>query len=289
MCSSGMVTRETSLLHGASRPYNLHSMDESASEDLSPVAARGWDALQYERRASFVWKLAPDLVRLLDAKPGERVLDVGCGPGHLSTKIAEAGAEVLAIDASPSMIEQARKNYPQLHFEVLDATQMDFGPQFDAVFSNASLHWITEPANAASRVYRALISGGRFVAEFGGKGNISAIVDAIHRARAEVSAPRIEEFPWYFPSVGEYTSLLESQGFIVTHAHLLQRPTQFEGGEAGMRDWLDLFARPLMVGLTHSQMQEAIDLVEEELRPTMFKEGIWTGDYVRIRVRATRQ
>ena len=252
------------------------------------TAVGSWDARSYEARGGFVWKLGAELVELLAPKQGERILDLGCGTGHLSARIAGAGAEVLGIDASSSMVGRARLNFPHLRFEVLDATQMTFTSQFDAVFSNAALHWMTTPAQVAAKIDAALKPGGRFVAELGGEGNISRITSSIHRARRQVGVAALESSPWYFPSAEEYTSLLEAQGLTVTLAHLFERPTPFEGGERGMRDWLALFPRPLMAGLSGPRLREVVRLVEEELQPAMFRDGTWVGDYVRLRVRAIK-
>ena len=141
------------------------------AENPLDVTSRHWDSIQYERGARFVWEFGEPVVQVLDPRPGERILDIGCGPGQLAAKIAQSGAEVLGIDASPSMIEQARKNFPQVGFEVIDAVRMEFNAEFDATFSNAALHWILEPVEVVSRVRNALKPGGRFIAEFGGEGN----------------------------------------------------------------------------------------------------------------------
>ena len=145
-------------------------------------SSAAWDAAKYDSCGTFVWEHGAGLVEILEPRSRERVLDVGCGTGHLTAKIAATGADVLGIDASESMVRQARTNYPRLRFEVLDALEMRLEPRFDAAFSNAVLHWITEPEMAASRIFDALKPGGRFVAELGGKGNIRAIIAAVHRA-----------------------------------------------------------------------------------------------------------
>lgn len=235
-----------------------------------------------------MWELGADLIELLDPRAGERILDVGCGTGHLTARIAEVDTEVLGIDASPTMIEQARKNYPLLRFEVLDALEMDLSNQFDAVFSNAALHWITEPEIAASRIIDALKPGGRLVAEFGGKGNIGAIVTAIHDARKQIGAPVIDDEPWYFPSADEYALLLESLGFMVKSAQLFNRSTPLGEREDGLRDWLQVFAERLLMGLTESERSRVFSRVEEDLQGTMFKNGTWVVDYVRLRVTAVK-
>ena len=138
-----------------------------------------WDAKLYDDKHSFVWKHGASLVELLSPKPGESVLDLGCGTGHLTAQIAEAVASVLGIDSSPQMIDEARRIFPDVRFEVQDARSLPYTEQFDAVFSNAALHWIKEAEQVVQGVSRALKPGGRFVAEFGGKGNVQAILAAV--------------------------------------------------------------------------------------------------------------
>ena len=252
------------------------------------LESTNWDATKYDICGTFVWRLGVALIELLDPRPGERILDVGCGTGHLTAKIAELGAEVLGIDSSQSMIERARRNYALLRFEVVDALELNLGPQFDAVFSNAALHGITKPEIAVSEIFDALKPGGRFVAEFGGKGNISTIIAAIHRAHEQVGGPVTGDDPWYFPSVDEYSWLLEHAGFIVESAHLFDRPTPIGHEEAGLSTWLEVFSVPLLKGLTESGRNRAFSIVEEELRPLMYRDGTWVADYVRLRVMALK-
>jgi trans-aconitate 2-methyltransferase len=244
--------------------------------------------VRYDAAGGFVWELGSSLIELLGPERGERILDVGCGTGHLAARIAEAGAEVLGIDASSSMIEQARKNYPRLRFEVVDVLEMDGRSEHDAVFSNAVLHWVTRPELAATRIFDTLKPGGRFVAELGGEGNISMIVAAVGRAREEIGFPGMRTDAWYFPGLDEYSSLLESVGFVIGSAELFPRPTPLGMGEGGLGGWLDIFAEPLMEGLSGPRRKAVVSAVEEMLRPSMFRDGTWWGDYVRIRVRALK-
>lgn len=253
-----------------------------------PGAARTWDAARYDSCGAFVWEHGADLVELLAPGPRDRILDVGCGTGHLTARMAESGADVLGIDASESMVLQARSNYPQLRFEVLDALKMDLGPQFDAVFSNAVLHWITEPVAAAAAIFDALKPHGRFAAEFGGKGNISAIVEAVLRARESIEALPLTRAPWYFPSVDEYTSLLEGLGFTVVCARLFDRPTRLGEGDGTMITWLQMFAEPLLNDLTDSQRHTVCKIAEDDLRAKLVEDGVWIADYVRLRVMAKK-
>ena len=174
-----------------------------------------WDTELYEARHNFVWRLGEGVVELLAPRPGERILDLGCGPGQLTKKIAESGAEVVGLDASPEMIGQARQNYPELRFILQDGATMQFENEFDAVFSNAALHWMLDPDAVVRGVARALRPGGRFVLEMGGKGNIRTIVETIQRVVAKYHNGPLCASRQYYPSISEYTTILESHGLEV--------------------------------------------------------------------------
>lgn len=247
-----------------------------------------WNAALYDEKHSFVWKMAAGLLELLAAKPGERILDVGCGTGHLTGKIAASGAAVVGIDLSPEMIQQAREKYPALRFEVMDARQIRLSDSFDAVFSNATLHWVMEPEQAIAGIARVLRPSGRFVAEFGGKGNVRQLMAAIERAWTKLGLPGPAPQPWYYPSVAEYAGLLEKHGLEVTYALLFDRPTPLEDGERGLQNWLGMFGGAFLDKLTAKQREQAIAAVEEQARPTLFHDGHWVMDYRRLRVEAER-
>jgi len=247
-----------------------------------------WDATLYDEKHSFVWKMAAGLLELLDAKPGERILDIGCGTGHLTAQIAATGAQVTGIDRSAEMIEQARAAHPAIHFEVADARDMTFPEPFDAVFSNATLHWITEPERAVAAIASALRSGGRFVAEFGGKGNVAALMAAFTRAWKNVNVSQPFPNPWYYPSLAEYASLLERHGLEVTYGTLFDRPTPLEDGERGLRNWVDMFGGAIAANLP-AEIQEKLKAeVEREARPRLFQDGQWVMDYRRLRIVARK-
>ena len=249
-----------------------------------------WNPALYDEKHSFVWKFGADLIDLLAPKQRERILDLGCGTGHLTARIAALGAEVIGIDASAEMIAQAQKNYPDLRFEARDARDFEFNEPFDAVFSNAALHWIKPPERVIACIAQALKPGGRFVAEFGGKGNIERTVGAIEAACAAVGSPLAQSaIPWYFPSIGEYASLLEKQGLMTTDASLFNRPTPLEGGEAGLRDWIETFAASLLQQVPPDRRPAVIQKVEEILRPALFQNGIWQADYKRLRLKAIKK
>jgi trans-aconitate methyltransferase len=241
-----------------------------------------WDPDLYEGRFAFVWNLGSGLIDLLEPQPGERILDLGSGTGHLTHQIAERGAFVSGLDSSPAMVAQARANYPKLQFVLGDAADFSSPEQFDAVFSNAALHWMQRPEAVAACVWKALRPGGRFVAEFGSKGNISAILDAI---AAETGT---RETIWYFPSIGEYAPVLERCGFRITHAFEFDRDTELEG-DRGMEQWLEMFAGAHLAKIPPDGRAAAIQRIAERLRPALFREGHWFADYKRLRIRAQKE
>ena len=248
-----------------------------------------WNTNLYEQQHAFVWQYGESLLKLLAPKVGERILDLGCGTGQLTEKIAESGAFVYGIDSSLSMISTANVNYPHINFSVADARSFQVEEPLDAVFSNAVLHWIKQPDAAIDCVEKALKRGGRFVAEFGGKGNVGAIVRALLSVLSEIGCEEPEALnPWYFPSIGEYAGLLEKQGFDVGYAVLFDRPTPLEGGSAGMVNWIEMFAGGFLSGLSDDVRSQVINSVEERLRPTLYRDGNWSADYRRIRVVAIK-
>jgi trans-aconitate methyltransferase len=243
-----------------------------------------WDAEQYEGQHSYVWRLGAGVVELLAPRPAERILDVGCGTGQLTAEIAKQGAQVVGLDSSATMIGQARQNYPGLAFVLGDATSFRFEEPFDAVFSNAALHWVKQADAAAGSIERALKPGGRFVAEFGGNGNTRSILSALRAALGRESDVRC---PWYYPSVAQYASVLERNGLEVCHAELFDRPTPLEG-ENGMEDWLRMFADSFFKGMPADEVVAKRREVVGLLRPKLYRDGVWTVDYRRLRVLAIK-
>jgi len=241
-----------------------------------------WNPALYDGKHSFVWKYGASLLELLAPQPGERILDLGCGTGHLTAQIAEAGAEVIGIDAAPAMIEEARRAYPSLRFEIMDARDFTFPEPFDAVFSNAVLHWVKQPAEVIDCLRRALKPGGRFVAEFGGRGNVKQIATALESAFLELGCGSFE-LPWYYPGIAEYAGLLEQSGFEVTHAILFDRPTPLEG-EEGLRHWIEMFGGAILSRVPEDRRDLFFKKVEEQARPTLYREGTWSADYRRLRI-----
>jgi trans-aconitate methyltransferase len=240
----------------------------------------GWDATRYQDKHSFVWRYGASLLELLAAQPGERILDLGCGTGQLTAEIAHSGAQVVGLDNSADMLESARKNFPELTFVLGHAARFDFSQPFDAVFSNAVLHWVKDADGAVASSARALRPGGRFVAEFGGKGNIATVQAAF---RAVLGPAADEQSPWYYPSVGDYAPILERHGLEVRHASLFDRPTPLDG-ENGMDHWLRMFGQTYLRPFSTEQADEIVRQLVEELRPALYRDGIWTVDYRRLRI-----
>jgi trans-aconitate methyltransferase len=252
----------------------------------SPLPKDRWDSSLYDDRHSFVWKAGSALLDMLDPKPGERILDVGCGTGHLTAQIAERGAEVLGLDASLSMVAQARQNFPKLKFQLADARDFHVDAPFDAVFSNAALHWVREPEAAIACMARALKPGSRLVLEMGGQGNIAEIMAASETVLR--GAGYKAQHLWYFPSIGEYCSLLEKHGFFVTLAQNFARDTKLEHPERGMREWLEMFAGAYFDDVPVTEREALVRKIEERLKPLLFRDGAWFADYRRLRVVARR-
>lgn len=246
-----------------------------------------WNTELYEAKHSFVWHFGESLIELLAPQPGQRILDLGCGTGHLTHKIAESGTDAVGLDASPEMIGQARQNFPKIKFTLQSATSMTFQEEFDAVFSNAALHWIPEADKVAAGISAALKPGGRLVAELGGKGNIGHIVTALTTLLPLYYDRPFPDSPNYFPSVSQYTSVLESNGLEVHFAQLFDRPTPLEG-ESGMEDWLRQFKWFCFEPLSPESRKRALAEVIEHLRPALYRDGQWVADYRRLRIVAVK-
>ncbi|MBB4934572.1 trans-aconitate methyltransferase [Lipingzhangella halophila] len=251
------------------------------------MRAQPWDAELYDTRHSFVTGYGAELLTLLDAHPGERVLDAGCGTGEHVAELCAQGVDAVGVDASPDMVRRARERFPDLGVSVADLRDPAQTPEptgYDGVFSNAVLHWIPEAGRAAATLFAALRPGGRLVAELGGSGNIAAIDTEARRLRAGLSLADPAS-PWYFPTVAGYTAVLERAGFDVTGAWLFDRPTRLDGAD-GLRSWVRMFAGHLLAGVpdTDAFLVE----LDGRLRSSLYRDGAWWADYRRLRVTATR-
>jgi trans-aconitate methyltransferase len=249
-----------------------------------PANLDRWNPSLYEDRHGFVHKFGAGILDLLAPQPGERILDVGCGTGSLTEKIAAAATDVLGIDSSTSMIAEAKNRFPNLKFTIQDATKMHFEQPFDAVFSNAALHWIKPPEVAAARIFESLKPRGRFVCEFGGRGNVRQVLDAAVTAGHEIGI-NLESVACinYFPTAGEYAMLLERQGFVVTLVHLFDRPTPLQGKD-GLQNWIRMFRPGIIETVPEAQLDRFFTAMEHIAGPALFQQGNWSADYRRIRI-----
>ncbi|MEA3201370.1 MAG: hypothetical protein QOE90_2798 [Thermoplasmata archaeon] len=250
---------------------------------------RDWNAQTYDQKHAWVYQRAEGVVELLSPQKGERILDLGCGTAHLTAKIAQAGADVIGLDASPSMIAKAKAEHPRLDLRVADGRDFRLDAPVDAVFSNAALHWMQPPGDVAACVARALKPGGRFVAEMGGQGNLATLLGGVRAAilSAGIDAPRIEDH-LYFPSIAQYATLLESHGLSMREARLFARPTPLEGGEAGLRSWVLQFGMHLFEVVPEARRVAVMDDITARLRPKLWDGERWVADYWRLRFVAVR-
>ncbi len=250
------------------------------------MANDNWNSSLYDQKHSFVYEYGKGLLALLEPEPGERILDVGCGTGHLTAQIAELGATVIGLDSSAAMIETACAAYPQIEFKQADVTDFSFAEPFDAVFSNAALHWVLQAEAAVKCMSQALRSGGRFVMECGGKGNIANILTALNQAMVELEQGAMEQI-WVFHSISEYATLLEKHGLEVNQAFLFDRPTKLDG-EDGMLNWLRMFGTVRTQKLSDEMREKVFALANENLRDVQYIDGQWYADYRRLRIVARK-
>jgi SAM-dependent methyltransferase len=246
--------------------------------------AQRWDPELYQNQHSFVFEFGQAAVEWLAPKGGERILDIGCGTGQLTAQLAEYNAEVTGLDRSTDMLEQARRNFADLRFELDDAASFNFPEPFDAVFSNAVLHWVRDADAVAACVSRVLKPGGRFVAEFGGKGNCAELIAAA-RSAGNALGRRVEH-PWYFPGIAEYAAVLEAAGLEVVSAMLIDRPTKLEAG--GIRQWMAMFGEYLLSEVPDSEKERFFQWMESAAHPSLYRDGHWWVDYRRLRIRAIK-
>lgn len=248
-----------------------------------------WKPELYDRKHDFVSQYGHDLIEILNPAENERILDLGCGTGQLASEIRKMAEEVVGMDYSADMIRKARENYPDIDFEVMDAADFSFPEPFDAIFSNAALHWVKDYNGAARSMYDNLKPSGRLVLEMGGAGNVEKISGALKQVLSENGYKHQSEyFPWYFPSIGEYASVLEAAGFRVIYAHHYDRPTELTDSDAGIIDWLDMFAEGFFAEVSINARIDLIHEVQERVRPTLFRDGKWYADYKRLRVVARK-
>ena len=248
--------------------------------------AQEWNSDRYAENARFVSDLGQPVFDLLKPQPGERILDLGCGDGALTEKLVAAGANVAGVDSSSDMVGAAKRR--GLDARIADAYELSFNAEFDAVFSNAAMHWMKRDPDAVLRgVQRALKPGGRFASEMGGFGNVAAITVALYATLREFGIADPERCnSWYFPTPDEQRQRLQTAGFSVEYIELIPRPTPLP---TGMRAWLETFAIPFTKALPEDQRAAFLDAVTDRLRPVLCDfQGNWTADYVRLRFLARK-
>ena len=227
---------------------------------------------------------------MLAPQAGERILDLGCGTGHLTQQIALTGARVTGIDSSTDMIQKAAAIFPDIDFRVMSATDFHFSEVFDAIFSNAVLHWVLDKEAAIDCILHHLRPGGRLILEMGGKGNVEEIIVNTRKVLIRNGFYKNATTNlWYFPSLGEYTSLLEKKGFRINYASHFDRPTELQDTENGIKDWIRMFGSAFFKNIPDDQIDPVLEEIQESVRSTNYRSHKWYGNYKRLRIEAIKQ
>lgn len=255
-------------------------MGDSLDTSGHGPVAQHWNPARYQREAGFVAELGRPLLDLLAPRAGERILDLGCGDGRLTLEAAAGGARLTGVDLSPDLAQDARAR--GLDVQVADAAALPYpDASFDAVLSNAALHWMTAPEPVLGEVARVLKPGGRFVGEMGGAGNVATIVGAIANAFAQRGIELTRAYPWYFPTPAQYRGLLEGAGFTVDRLERFARPTDLPADISG---WLATFAESFLAQVPEADREALVADIRAALEPTLRQvDGRWVADYVRLR------
>jgi trans-aconitate methyltransferase len=247
-----------------------------------------WNSTLYDNSHDFVSKHGKGILSYLNPKPTETILDLGCGTGDLTGEIFLTSAKVIGIDSSSDMIAKAKSKFPKIEFHQMDVRELKLKTRFDAIFSNAVLHWIPETEMVIEKMYSHLNDNGRIVLEFGGKGNNQQMLKALKDVfikRGYVNNAKIN--CWYYPSIGEYSTELEKQNFRVVHAEHFDRITPLKGDQ-GIKDWFLMFGEYLFTGISDTERDDILNEVQDNLKATHFIDGGWNADYKRIRIVAVK-
>ena len=247
---------------------------------------QNWNTQSYDQKHGFVAQLGAGVVELLNPQANETILDLGCGTGHLTNQLAAKSSHVVGLDPSIEMLDAARENYPDMDFRAADARDFAFVERFDAVFTNAVLHWIPDPLAVANNVFAHLKSGGRFVGEFGGAGNVAQLHGALDEAARSRGLPAFDPNK-YFPTIGQWANILEIAGFEVRTMFLFGRPTPLDGPD-GAYHWLRQFGAYYLDDLDDADREVVARDAQERVRASLFREGQWFADYRRIRFVAVK-
>ncbi len=248
-----------------------------------------WNATLYDNKHGFVAKYGEDVLGWLAPQKDEHILDVGCGTGTLTSKIAESGAIVTGIDASPDMIAKAKHAYNNIEFFVKDATDFSFDSTFDAVFSNATFHWIKNQQQLLQCIYDNLKQGGRLVYEMGAKHNVESIHNAVKKVLIEEGFEANTNIEVnYFASAGEHAVMLEKIGFTVSNIVQFDRPTEMIG-EDGMKNWIIQFGESFFKDIPQHKIDIILNRSVAILKETNYENGKWYADYIRLRVKAIKK
>ncbi len=248
-----------------------------------------WNSEFYDKSHDFVSKHGKGVFEYLKPEKHETILDLGCGTGDLTFEIFKCCRKVIGIDSSEEMIAAARSKFPEIEFERMDAQHLEYKNVFDAIFSNAVLHWVADQKTAIRGMYEALRPGGRIILEFGGKGNNEQMLGSLRRSfnnRGLYDNANIDF--WYYPSIGEYSSQLEMHNFRVVHAEHFDRFTELKGNQ-GIKDWFQMFGEKFFSGISAPLRDEILDDVQDDLTETHNVNGKWHADYKRIRVVAVKE
>lgn len=245
--------------------------------------SNSWDAKKYSTHADFVSNLALPLIDLLAPKPNEYILDLGCGDGTLALEIQKYNAKVIAVDLSEDMVKKAKSK--GLEAYVLSATNLEYKNKFNAVFSNAVLHWVKDSNLAIKQINKVLKPNGRFVAEFGAEHNIEQLVDAIKEVFLKNPQYGIFNNPWNFQSETIYEKLLKNNGFKIDYMEVIKRPTAIDD----ISNWLDIFANGIISNLNKQDKISFKNEVKDILKPKLYSsQNGWVIDYVRLKIKATK-